>query len=184
MLLAVDPNISMSVSVTTRQARRDEVDGKDYHFIDKAEFDRLANTGALLEHARVFDNFYGTPRQPVEEAVAQGRDVLFDIDWQGTQQLMSKAGKDLVRVFILPPTMQALRRRLEQRAQDATEVVVKRMARASDEMSHYAEYDYVLVNVDVDETLANVRAILQAERMRRERQIGLSEFVNQLRSGV
>ena len=183
-LLEADPNISMSVSVTTRPARRDEVDGKDYHFIAKPEFDRLAGSDALLEHAKVFDNFYGTPRKPVEDALAQGRDVLFDIDWQGTQQLMSKAGKDLVRVFILPPTMQALRRRLEQRAQDTTDVVVKRMARAADEMSHYAEYDYVLINVDIDETLANVRTILQAERLRRDRQVGLSEFVNGLRSGA
>lgn len=183
-LLESDANISMSVSVTTRQARRDEVDGKDYHFIGKAEFDRLASTDALLEHAKVFDNFYGTPRKPVDDALAQGRDVLFDIDWQGTQQLMDKARKDLVRVFILPPTMQALRRRLEQRAQDTSEVVARRMARASDEMSHYAEYDYVLINVDIDKTLADVRAILQAERLRRDRQVGLSEFVNGLRSGA
>lgn len=183
-LLESDANISMSVSVTTRQARRDEVDGKDYHFIGKAEFDRLASTDALLEHAKVFDNFYGTPRRPVDDALAQGRDVLFDIDWQGTQQLMDKARKDLVRVFILPPTMQALRRRLEQRAQDTSEVVARRMARASDEMSHYAEYDYVLINVDIEKTLADVRAILQAERLRRDRQVGLSEFVNGLRSGA
>src|SRR5262245_10790577 len=120
-LLEADDNISMSVSVTTRAPRRDEVDGKDYHFIAKPEFDRLVSTDALLEHAKVFDNFYGTPRKPVDEALAQGRDVLFDIDWQGTQQLMGKAEKDLVRVFILPPTMQALRRRLEQRAQDTSE---------------------------------------------------------------
>ena len=183
-LLESDPNISMSVSVTTRPARRDETDGKDYHFIGKSEFDRLVSTDALLEHAKVFDNFYGTPAQPVEDALAQGRDVLFDIDWQGTQQLMDKARKDLVRVFILPPSMQALRRRLEQRAQDTSEVVAKRMARASDEMSHYAEYDYVLINVDIDQSLANVCTILHAERLRRERQVGLSEFVNRLRSGT
>ncbi|MBI1210130.1 MAG: guanylate kinase [Alphaproteobacteria bacterium] len=183
-LLESDPNISMSVSVTTRQPRRDEIDGKDYRFIGKAEFDRLASTDELLEHAKVFDNFYGTPRKPVEDALTQGRDVLFDIDWQGTQQLMDKARKDLVRVFILPPTMLALRRRLEQRAQDTTEVVARRMARASDEMSHYAEYDYVLINVDIDKTLADVQAILHAERLRRDRQVGLSEFVNRLRSGA
>jgi guanylate kinase len=183
-LLEADNNISMSVSVTTRLMRRGEIEGKDYHFIGKPEFDALVSQGALLEHAKVFDNYYGTPRKPVEEAMAQGRDVLFDIDWQGTQQLMGKAEKDLVRVFILPPTMQALRRRLEQRAQDTTDVVVKRMARASDEMSHYAEYDYVLVNVDIDESLANVRAILQAERLRRQRLIGLNEFVEDLRRGV
>jgi guanylate kinase len=183
-LLESDPNISMSVSVTTRPARRDEVEGKDYHFIAKTAFDRLVADGALLEHAKVFDNFYGTPRQPVEEALAQGRDVLFDIDWQGTQQLVSSAPNDLVRVFILPPTMQALRRRLEQRAQDTSQVVAKRMARASDEMSHWAEYDYVLVNVDIDKSLADVRAILQAERLRRQRQVGLNEFVADLRRGV
>ena len=183
-LLESDSSISMSVSVTTRPARRDETDGKDYHFIGKSEFDRLVSTDALLEHAKVFDNFYGTPAKPVEDALAQGRDVLFDIDWQGTQQLMDKARKDLVRVFILPPSMQALRRRLEQRAQDTSEVVAKRMARASDEMSHYAEYDYVLINVDIDQSLANVRTILHAERLRRERQVGLSEFVNRLRSGA
>ena len=139
---------------------------------------------ALLEHAKVFDNYYGTPRKPVDDALDKGRDVLFDIDWQGTQQLMGKAEKDLVGVFILPPTMQALRRRLEQRAQDTSDVVAKRMARASDEMSHYAEYDYVLINVDVDKSLADVRAILQAERLRRQRQIGLTEFVADLRGRV
>jgi guanylate kinase len=183
-LLESDSNISMSVSVTTRTPRRDEVNGKDYHFISKGEFDKLAASNALLEHAKVFDNYYGTPRKPVDDALAQGRDVLFDIDWQGTQQLMGKAAKDLVRVFILPPTMQALRRRLEQRAQDATDVVMKRMARAADEMSHYAEYDYVLINVDIDKTLGDVRSILQAERLKRERQVGLSDFVNQLREGA
>ena len=184
MLLESDQNISISVSVTTRAPRRDEVDGKDYHFISKAAFDKLAADGALLEHAKVFDNFYGTPRKPVEDAMVQGRDVLFDIDWQGTQQLMDKAQDDLVRVFILPPTMQALRRRLEQRAQDTTEVVANRMARAADEMSHYAEYDYVLINVDIDKTIADVRSILNAERLKRERQVGLSDFVNDLRKGV
>ena len=184
LLIESDPNISMSVSVTTRQQRRGEIEGKDYHFIDKAEFDRLASTGALLEHAKVFDNFYGTPRKPVEEALAQGRDVLFDIDWQGTQQLESSARDDLVRVFILPPTMQALERRLQTRAQDTPEVVAKRMARAADEMSHWAEYDYVLINSDRDRSLADVRAILQAERLRRQRQVGLNDFVAGLRRGL
>ena len=181
-LVAADGHISMSVSVTTRPPRRGEVDGQDYHFVTKAEFDRLADAGELLEHAKVFDNFYGTPKKPVEQALAQGEDVLFDIDWQGTQQLESSAPNDLVSVFILPPSMQALERRLEARAQDAPDIVAQRMARAADEMSHWAEYDYVLINVDIDRSLAHVRAILEAERMRRERQVGLNEFVGSLRS--
>jgi guanylate kinase len=183
-LLDSDPSISMSVSVTTRPKRPGEVEGKDYRFIDKGEFDRLVATSALLEHAKVFDNFYGTPRKPVEDAMAQGRDVLFDIDWQGTQQLVSTAPNDLVRVFILPPTMQALERRLQMRAQDTAEVVARRMARAADEMSHWAEYDYVLINNDIDQSLSHVRAILQAERLRRQRQVGLNEFVANLRRGI
>ncbi len=182
-LVAADGHISMSVSVTTRPPRRGEVDGQDYHFVTKAEFDRLADEGGLLEHAKVFDNFYGTPKKPVEQALTQGEDVLFDIDWQGTQQLESSAPNDLVSVFILPPSMQALERRLEARAQDAPDIVARRMARAADEMSHWAEYDYVLINVDIDRSLAHVRAILEAERMRRERQVGLNEFVGRLRSG-
>jgi guanylate kinase len=184
LLLESDSDISMSISVTTRQRRRDEFDGKDYHFIDKAEFERLAGAGALLEHAKVFDNFYGTPKKPVEEALALGRDVLFDIDWQGAQQLVSTAPNDLVRVFILPPSMQALERRLQTRAQDTPDVVAKRMARAADEMSHWAEYDYVLINADRDKSLADLKAILKAERLRRQRQIGLNEFVAGLRQGV
>ena len=183
-LVAADGHISMSVSVTTRPPRRGEVDGQDYHFVRRVEFDRLADAGELLEHAKVFDNFYGTPKKPVEQALAQGEDVLFDIDWQGTQQLESSAPNDLVSVFILPPSMQALERRLEARAQDAPDIVARRMARAADEMSHWAEYDYVLVNVDIDRSLAHVRAILEAERMRRERQVGLNEFVGSLRSGL
>jgi guanylate kinase len=183
-LLDSDPSISMSVSVTTRPKRPGEVEGKDYRFIDKGEFDRLVATNALLEHAKVFDNFYGTPRKPVEDGLAQGRDVLFDIDWQGTQQLVSTAPNDLVRVFILPPTMQALERRLQMRAQDTAEVVARRMARAADEMSHWAEYDYVLINNHIDQSLSHVRAILQAERLRRQRQVGLNEFVADLRRGV
>ena len=183
-LVEADGNISMSVSVTTRQARRGETEGKDYHFVSKTEFTRLADAGELLEHAKVFDNFYGTPKKPVDAALAQGRDVLFDIDWQGTQQLESSAPNDLVSVFILPPSMQALERRLEARAQDAPDVVARRMARAADEMSHWAEYDYVLINVDIERSLAQVRAILEAERLRRQRQVGLNEFVGGLRRGV
>src|SRR6202171_3082770 len=174
-LVEADGNISMSVSVTTRPPRRGEVDGQDYRFVSKPEFDRLVEAGDLLEHAKVFDNYYGTPKRPVEEALAQGRDVLFDIDWQGTQQLESSAPNDLVSVFILPPSMQALERRLEARPQDSSDVVAKRMARAADEMSHWAEYDYVLINVDIERSLSQVRAILEAERLRRQRPVGLNE---------
>jgi len=183
-LVEADGNISMSVSVTTRPPRRGEVDGRDYRFVSKPEFDRLVAGGELLEHAKVFDNYYGTPKGPVEEALAHGRDVLFDIDWQGTQQLESSAPNDLVSVFILPPSMQALERRLEARAQDAMDVVAKRMARAADEMSHWAEYDYVLINADIERSLSQVRAILEAERLRRQRQVGLNEFVGDLRRGI
>jgi len=183
-LLAQDPDIMLSISATTRPMRPGERNAVDYHFVAPTEFDLMVNRGEFLEYAKVFDHYYGTPRKPVEDAMVQGRDVLFDIDWQGTQQLMDKAQDDLVRVFILPPTMQALRRRLEQRAQDTTEVVANRMARAADEMSHYAEYDYVLINVDIDKTIADVRSILNAERLKRERQVGLSDFVNDLRKGV
>jgi len=179
-LLESDANISMSVSVTTRAPRRDEVDGKDYHFIGKAEFDRLAKTEALLEHARVFDNFYGTPRKPVEDALAQGRDVLFDIDWQGTQQLREKARADVVSVFILPPSAADLEKRLHSRAQDSDEVIRNRMSRASHEMSHWAEYDYIVINHDVDEAFAEVQSILKAERLKRERRTGLVGFVRGL----
>jgi guanylate kinase len=181
-LVEADANISMSISVTTRRPRRGEVDGQDYHFVSTPEFDRMVAGGELLEHAKVFDNYYGTPRRPVEEALARGRDVLFDIDWQGTQQLESSAPNDLVSVFILPPSMQALERRLEARAQDTPDVVAKRMARAADEMSHWAEYDYVLINLDIDRSLSQVRAILEAERLRRQRQVGLNEFVGSLRN--
>ncbi len=183
-LVEADGNISMSISVTTRRPRGGEVDGKDYHFISPPEFDRMVAGGELLEHAKVFDNCYGTPKRPVEEALARGRDVLFDIDWQGTQQLESSAPNDLVSVFILPPSMQALERRLEARAQDAPDVVAKRMARAADEMSHWAEYDYVLINLDIDRSLSQVRAILEAERLRRQRQVGLNEFVGGLRNRI
>jgi guanylate kinase len=173
----------MSISVTTRPRRPGEVDGNDYHFIDAAEFDRLVGEGALLEHAKVFGNYYGTPRAAVEAALAEGRDVLFDIDWQGTQQLAEKAREDLVSVFILPPSTRELERRLQSRAQDSAAEVSRRMAKAADEMSHWAEYDYIIVNYDIDSSTRRVQAILQAERLRRERQVGLSEFVKALREG-
>ena len=181
-LLERDGNLSMSISVTTRPRRPGEVDGNDYHFIDAAEFDRLVGAGALLEHAKVFGNYYGTPRAAVEAALAAGRDVLFDIDWQGTQQLAEKAREDLVSVFILPPSTRELERRLKARAQDSAAEVSRRMAKAADEMSHWAEYDYVIVNRDVDQAFAEVRAILAAERLKRERQTGLSDFVRSVQA--
>jgi guanylate kinase len=176
-LLAEDGELSMSVSVTTRPPRPGEQNGLDYLFIDAATFAAMVADGALLEHATVFGNSYGSPRGPVEEALAAGRDVLFDVDWQGTQQLRQNARNDLVSVFILPPSRAELERRLRARAQDAQDVVRARMARAADEMSHWAEYDYIVVNRDIETAVAQVRAILAAERLRRERQVGLAEFV-------
>ncbi len=181
-LLELEPNLEMSVSVTTRPIRPGEVEGHDYHFLNKDEFELLAQAGELLEHAQVFGNFYGTPRAPVAAALDKGRDVLFDIDWQGTQQLEQSARDDLVRVFILPPSLAELERRLRERAQDSGAVVNGRMARAWDEISHWAEYDYVIVNADLDETLTGLRAILAAERLRRTRQKGLAKFVTGLRT--
>jgi guanylate kinase len=180
-LLAAEPDLEMSVSVTTRPMRRGEVDGRDYYFLSKSEFNLMAEAGELLEHAQVFGNFYGTPRGPVATALEKGGDVLFDIDWQGTQQLEQSAHDDLVRVFILPPSLAELERRLRDRAQDSGEVVDGRMARAWDEISHWAEYDYVIVNDDLEKCLAKLRAILAAERLRRTRQKGLAKFVNGLR---
>ncbi len=181
LLLAEDPAITMSVSVTTRSPRPGEVDGKDYYFVDHARFEEMVEHGELLEHAKVFGNMYGTPKAPVFAALEAGRDVLFDIDWQGTQQLGSTVAQDMVKVFILPPSTEALEQRLKSRAQDPADVVAGRMAKAADEMSHWNEYDYVVINVDVDESLEKIRAILCAERARRTRQIGLADFVNRLR---
>ena len=182
MLLRADRNVALSVSVTTRPQRRGEVDGRDYHFITSAKFSLLVKAGDLLEWAEVFGHRYGTPRRPVQKALRAGRDVLFDIDWQGTQQLREKARTDLVSVFILPPTATELERRLKRRAQDSKAVIGSRMAKASDEMSHWPEYDYVIVNRDKAVAFAEVRAILAAERLKRERQIGLSDFVRRLRA--
>jgi guanylate kinase len=180
MLLKADRNVDLSISVTTRPQRRGEVDGRDYHFIDSARFEAMVKTGELLEWAEVFGNRYGTPRRPVDSALQAGRDVLFDIDWQGTQQLREKARDDLVSVFILPPSAKELERRLMHRAQDSKDVIGVRMAKAAGEMSHWPEYDYVIVNSDIDQAFAEVRAILAAERRKRERQIGLSDFVRAL----
>lgn len=180
-LLAGDPQISLSVSATTRRARAVEIDGQDYHFVSAAQFDGLVATGQLLEWAHVFGNRYGTPRGPVDAALADGRDILFDIDWQGTQQLrQSQAGGDLVSIFLLPPTMEELASRLKGRASDSAGVIAERMARASDEISHWAEYDYILVNDDPGQCLHEIRCILTAERLRRERQRGLAQFVRDL----
>jgi guanylate kinase len=179
-LLAADSNITMSVSVTTRSPRPGEINGKDYHFISHEEFGRLRDRNDLLEYAEVFGNFYGTPKRPVVEALQTGRDVLFDIDWQGTQQLAQAMEDDLVRIFILPPTAEELRLRLIRRAQDSASTVAKRMAKAADEISHWPEYDYVIVNEDIDVAAAQIDAILTAERLKRRRRIGLTQFVRDL----
>jgi guanylate kinase len=182
LLIERDRELSISVSVTTRAPRAGEVDGKHYHFIDAAAFERMVAAGELLEHAIVFGNRYGTPRAAVEAALASGRDIVSDIDWQGTQQLQESVRSDLVAVFVLPPSMAALEERLKTRAQDSAETVRERMAKSADEMSHWAEYDYVIVNRDLERSVAQVQAILTAERLKRERQAGLADFVNRLRA--
>ena len=176
-LLAEETGIVMSVSATTRPMRPGEVDGKDYYFYDKATFDAMVGKGEFLEHATVFGNSYGTPKAPVWAALEAGQDVLFDVDWQGTRKLKENARDHLVSIFILPPTIEELERRLTGRGQDSPEVVAGRMARAKSEMSHYAEYDYIVVNVDLDRAVADVKAILRAERLREDRQTGLQDFV-------
>jgi guanylate kinase len=183
-LLESDPGVELSISVTTRKQRPGEVDGRDYHFIDATRFDAMVEAGELLEWAQVFGNRYGTPRAAMEAALARGRDVLFDIDWQGTQQLQEKSGRDLVSIFVLPPSIPDLERRLRTRAQDSDEVIHARMAKAADEMSHWAEYDYVVINTDIDHAFAEVQSILAAERLKRERQTGLSEFVRRLQADL
>jgi guanylate kinase len=175
------PGLKMSVSATTRAMRPGEIEGSDYLFVDKARFEAMVNRHELLEWATVFDNRYGTPRAPVEAALAAGRDVLFDIDWQGTQQLREKARADVVSVFILPPSATDLEKRLNSRAQDSQEVIRSRMSRASHEMSHWAEYDYIVINRNIDEAFAEVQSILKAERLKRERRVGLTAFVRELR---
>ena len=183
-LLDKDKNVMLSVSVTTRKMRPGEKDGQDYHFIDRRRFDALVEKNELLEWAEVFDNYYGTPKKSVMDALAAGRDVLFDIDWQGTQQLGDKAPNDLVTVFVLPPSIPELKRRLHKRAQDDYETINRRMAKAADEMSHWFEYDYVVINRDLDQAFADVTAILAAERLKRERQPGLSDFVRGLQAKI
>jgi guanylate kinase len=182
-LVERDPTLSRSVSVTTRPARPGETDGADYVFIDRARFDAMVAAGELLEHAVVFGHCYGTPRRPIDAAIAAGRDVVADVDWQGTQLLTENLRSDLVTVFILPPDMATLEARLKTRAQDSAAVVAARMAKSAEEMSHWSEYDYVVVNRDLADSVAEVEAIVTAERLRRTRQNGLAEFVNHLRGG-
>jgi len=179
-LLTADPDLDLSISVTTRKQRPGEIDGRDYHFIDQARFEAMARNGELLESAEVFGHRYGTPRAPVEDALTRGRDVLFDVDWQGTQQLRRKAGPDLVSVFVLPPSAGDLERRLRSRAQDSDEVIHARMAKAADEMSHWEEYDYVIININLEQAFAELSAILLAERLKRRRRTGLPTFVRSL----
>jgi guanylate kinase len=183
-LLKADPGIAISVSVTTRRPRPGEVDGRDYIFCDQAAFERMRDAGELLEWASVHGNLYGTPKSAVMDLLAAGKDVLFDIDWQGAQQLKERAPEELVRVFILPPSAATLEQRLKTRAQDDAAVVARRLAAASAEIAHWAEYEYVLINEDVGVSLAGLRAILAAERLRRSRQQGLADFVRELQSGL
>jgi guanylate kinase len=180
LLIKQTPGLKMSVSATTRPMRPGEVDGRDYLFVDKPRFEQMVKDDELLEWATVFDNSYGTPRAPVEAALSAGQDVLFDIDWQGTQLLREKAREDVVSVFILPPSAADLEKRLHSRAQDSDEVIRSRMSRASHEMSHWAEYDYIVINHDIDEAFTEVQSILKAERLKRERRIGLAGFVRNL----
>ncbi|PZU46036.1 MAG: guanylate kinase [Sphingomonas sp.] len=183
-LLATDPQISLSVSATTRKPRTGEIEGQDYQFVDQDRFDHMVKTGQFLEWATVFGNRYGTPREPVERTLGEGRDILFDVDWQGTQQLReSQSGGDLVSIFLLPPSLEELESRLKSRASDSAEVITQRMSRAADEISHWAEYDYILVNDDPGQCLHEIRSILTTERLRRERQRGLAAFVRDLLTG-
>ena len=184
LLLEADPALTLSISVTTRPKRPDEVDKRDYLFLDPAAFEKMRDTGELLEHAKVFGNDYGTPRASVKSALKAGGDVLFDIDWQGARQLKEKAGKDVVSIFVLPPSTAELQARLRRRAQDPEDVVAQRMRKAPDEIGHWPEFDYVVVNRDIQESVASVRAILVAERLRRQRQVGLPAFVKDLSEGL
>jgi len=179
-LITQDEQISMSISMTTRKPRPGEVDGKDYIFVSKEEFNQAIEHNQLLEWAEVFGNYYGTPREAVENQLKEGRDVLFDIDWQGTQQLHEKVGNDLVRLFILPPSVNVLEERLKRRGQDEEHIVQARMKEAANQISHWAEYDYVIINENLDESLSEVQNILNAERLKRERRVGLSAFVRNM----
>ncbi|MFB9373270.1 guanylate kinase [Algimonas porphyrae] len=183
-LLADNADMVMSVSATTRLPRPGEVDGQDYYFIDKPRFSAMIDADDFLEHARVFDNYYGTPSGPVFDALEQGRDVLFDIDWQGAQQLTQAASDDLVKVFILPPSLRELEKRLRSRAQDSEEIIAKRMSKSEAEISHWAEYDYVIVNDDVEDALRKLQNVVDAERLKRRRQPWIAGFVKGLIDGA
>ncbi len=186
-LLKNNDNLIMSISATTRKRRAGEVHAQDYYFLTIEEFRDMIDNNEMLEHAKVFDNYYGTPRAPIEKALSEGKDVIFDIDWQGTQQLSEIAREDLVTVFILPPTRHALESRLRNRSKDTLESesdIRGRMAKAADEMSHYTEYDYVIINKDVDEAIKKAQIILDAERIKRRRIVGLSNFVRGLKDGL
>ena len=179
-LLKADKNVRMSVSVTTRPQRENELPGKDYHFVNTKTFQQMQKNGELLEYATVFGHFYGTPREKVEELLAGGNDIVFDIDWQGAQQITEKARDDVVKIFILPPSTKELERRLKNRAQDSEDVVATRMKNSASEITHWAEYDYVLINQTLDHTMKQVLTILSAERLRRHRGAGISKFVEHL----
>ncbi|RUM26508.1 guanylate kinase [Rhizobium vallis] len=179
-LLETDKHIGLSVSVTTRQRRPSEVEAVHYHFKSVREFERLRDSDALLEWAEVHGNFYGTPREPVEQAMAEGRDMLFDIDWQGAQQLQEKMSADVVSIFVLPPTMTELQSRLHRRAEDSEEVIQTRLANSRAEIAHWREYDYVIVNDDLNTAFDAVQSIVKAERLRRDRRHGMFDFVREL----
>ena len=179
-LLEKDRQIGISVSVTTRERRQSEIEGVHYHFVSKREFERLRDSDSLLEWAEVHGNFYGTPREPVEVAMSEGRDMLFDIDWQGAQQLQEKMGADIVSIFILPPTMAELQSRLHRRAEDSEEVIQTRLANSRSEIAHWREYDYIIINEDLNTAFDSVQSIVKAERLRRDRRHGLFDFVNEL----
>ncbi len=186
-LLKQNNDLTISISATTRSRRAGEVQAQDYYFVDIPEFNKMVDDGNMLEHAKVFGNYYGTPRQAVEEALANGRDVIFDIDWQGTQQLAEVARDDLVTLFILPPSSRELENRLRNRSKDTLETdtqIRDRMSKANDEMSHYSEYDYVLINEDIDKTIEQAQMILDAERLKRRRLVGLSDFVRGIKDGL
>ncbi len=184
ILLMSDRNLVPSVSVTTRQPRKGEIDGRDYYFITPNQYEEMIRENLLLEHATVHDNFYGTPQQFVEDALAIGKDVIFDIDWQGVQQLRANVPQDLVSIFILPPDAKELRRRLEHRATDAPKVVERRLAKAASEVSHWGEYDYVLINDNSDNCAENIKSILTAERLKRRRQTGITDFVRNFNKNI
>ncbi len=180
-VLKLESELNLSVSATTRPKRASEKEGKDYYFVDELAFSHMVETGQFLEHAHVYEYHYGTPKGLIEKQLAAGQDVLFDIDWQGTQQLKQVSMADLVSVFLLPPAMEVLESRLKKRAEDSEEIIHQRMNKAAEEVSHWAEYDYVIINNDLQESIQAVRSILQAERLKRRRQLGLANFVNTLR---